>query len=87
MMTTATSPARSASVLLSWRGATMTTGWTIEQLVRDAYSARSEYAHGGKRDKIAKVDLAKLRRVVRRCILTRLILGDPTPAGPLHVAR
>ena len=57
---------------------------TIEQLVRDAYRARSEYAHGGKRDKIAKVDLAELRRVVRRCILTRLILGDPTPAGRLH---
>ena len=57
---------------------------TIEQLVRDAYSARSDYAHGGKRDKIAKVDLAKLRRVVCRCILTRLILGDPTPAGRLH---
>ena len=51
---------------------------TIEQLIRDAYSARSVYAHGGKRDKIAKVDLAKLRRVVCRCILTRLILGDPT---------
>jgi hypothetical protein len=54
---------------------------TIELLVRAAYRARSEYAHGGKRDKIAKVDLAELRRVVRRCILTRLILGDPTPAG------
>jgi hypothetical protein len=51
---------------------------TIEQLVRDAYSARSVYAHGGKLDKIVKVDLAKLRRVVCRCILTRLILGDPT---------
>ena len=45
---------------------------TIEQLVRDAYSARSVYAHGGKRDKIAKVDLAILRRVVCRCILTLL---------------
>ena len=35
-------------------------------------------------DKIAKVDLAKLRRVVCRCVLTRLILGDPTPAGRLY---
>jgi Apea-like HEPN len=63
---------------------------TIEQLVRDAYSARSAYAHGGKRDKIAKVDLAKLRRVVCRCILTRLILGDPTRlilGDPIRAAR
>jgi hypothetical protein len=57
---------------------------TIEQLVRDAYKARSDYAHGGKRDKIVKVDLAKLRRVVCRCILTRLIVGDPIPSGRLH---
>ncbi len=54
----------------------------IGQLVRDAYNARSAYAHGSEPDKI---DLAELRGVVRRCILTRLILGDPTPAGPLHV--
>jgi hypothetical protein len=57
----------------------------IGRLVRDAYSARSAYAHGDKLDKITKVDLAELRRVVRRCILTRVILGDPTPAGRLHV--
>ena len=56
----------------------------IGRLVREAYSARSAYAHGDKLDKIVKVDLAELRRVVRRCILTRLILGDPTPAGRLH---
>ncbi len=68
---------------VSQRAAVLTGGnddnrLTIEQLVRDAYSARSEYTHSGKRDKIVKVDLAKLRRVVCRCILTRLILGDPT---------
>jgi hypothetical protein len=54
------------------------------RLVRDAYWARSEYAHGGKPDTIGKIDLTKLRRVVRRCIRARLILGDPTPAGPLN---
>jgi hypothetical protein len=54
----------------------------IEQLVRDAYKARSAYAHGSEPNKI---DLAALRRIVRRCILTRLVLGDPSPAGPLHL--
>jgi hypothetical protein len=54
----------------------------IEQLVRAAYNARSAYAHGSEP---SKINLADLRGVVRRCILTRLILGDPTPAGPLHV--
>jgi hypothetical protein len=54
----------------------------IEQLIRAAYKARSAYAHGSPP---SKIDLAELRGVVRRCILTRLILGDPTPAGPLHV--
>ncbi len=54
----------------------------IGQLVRDAYNARSAYAHGSEP---SKIDLAELRGVVRHCILTRLILGDPTPAGPLHV--
>jgi len=55
---------------------------TIEQLVRDAYKARSAYAHGSEPNKI---DLAALRRIARRCILTRLILGDSTPAGHLHI--
>ena len=54
----------------------------IEQLVRTAYSARSAYSHGSEP---SKIDLAELRGVVRRCILIRLILGDPTPAWPLHV--
>jgi hypothetical protein len=54
----------------------------IEQLVRDAYKARSTYAHGSGPSKI-HIDLAELRGVVRRCILTRLILGDPTPASQL----
>jgi Apea-like HEPN len=53
----------------------------IEQLVRDAYRARSIYAHGSEP---RNVDLPKLRRVVRRCILTRLILGDPASGDPLH---
>lgn len=53
----------------------------IGQLVRNAYSARSAYAHGSDP---RMIDLAALRRIVRHCILTRLILGDPTPAGRLH---
>ena len=56
----------------------------FRRLVCDAYGARSEYAHGDKPSKISKVDFPKLRRVVRRCILARLILGDPTQVGPLH---
>ena len=54
----------------------------IGQLVRNAYKTRSAYAHGSQP---SKIDLAELRDVARRCILTRLILGDPTLAGPLHV--
>ncbi len=46
-----------------------------EKTVRAAYGARSDYAHGSDpRD----IDLPGLRRVVRDCILARLILGDPT---------
>jgi hypothetical protein len=56
----------------------------IRRLVCDAYKARSDYAHGNKPSMIGKIDLAKLRRVVRHCILARLILGDPTQVGPLH---
>jgi hypothetical protein len=43
-----------------------------------AYRARSSYAHGGEPKDI---DLPALRRVVRDCILARLIVGDPTPTG------
>ncbi len=56
----------------------------ILRVVSGAYGARSEYAHGGKADKIRKVHLAALRWVVRRCILTRLVVGDPGPAGLLY---
>jgi hypothetical protein len=53
----------------------------IEKTVRDAYGARSKYAHGASlRDPI---DLPTLRRVVRRCLLARLVIGDPTPVGSL----
>lgn len=54
-----------------------------ERLVRGAYGARSKYAHGDPppRD---DVDLPKLRRVVRRCLLARLVIGDPTPDGALR---
>lgn len=48
------------------------------ELINDAYRARSAYAHGSEP---AEVDLPALRRVVRACILARLILGDPTPEG------
>jgi len=54
----------------------------FEELVRDAYRARSIYAHGSELKN--EIDLPKLRRVVRRCLLTRLIIGDPTAEGPLH---
>ena len=54
----------------------------FERLVHDAYNTRSKYAHGSAPKK--ELDLPKLRRVVRRCLLTRLIIGDPTADGPLH---
>jgi hypothetical protein len=55
----------------------------IERLVRGAYGARSKYAHGDPppRD---EVNLPKLRRVVRRCLCARLVIGDPTPDGALR---
>jgi hypothetical protein len=54
----------------------------IERLVRGAYGARSKYAHGDTpKDEI---DLPALRRIVRRCLLARLAIGDPTPAGALR---
>ena len=53
----------------------------IEQLVRDAYGARSAYAHGGTPKK--ELDLPELRKVVRRCLLTRLVIGDPVGDSPL----
>jgi hypothetical protein len=54
----------------------------VERLVRGAYGTRSEYAHGTTPKK--EVDLPKLRRVVRRCLLARLVIGDPTPDGALR---
>jgi hypothetical protein len=54
----------------------------IEQLVHDAYRARSKYAHGDTPKE--EIDLPKLRQVVRRCLLTRLVIGDPTPDGLLR---
>jgi len=55
----------------------------IARLVRDAYDVRSAYAHGSSPEK--EFDLPGLRRIVRRCLLTRLIVGDPTPVGDLQV--
>jgi hypothetical protein len=54
----------------------------IARLVRDAYTVRSKYAHGSAPE--GEFDLPALRRIVRRCLLTRLIVGDPTPDGELH---
>jgi hypothetical protein len=48
------------------------------RVLRAAYDARSKYAHGAKP---GKVSLPDLRRIVRRCLLARLILGDPTASG------
>jgi hypothetical protein len=47
---------------------------TVAETVRATYTARSSYAHGGETN---DTDLPALRRVVRDCILARLILGDP----------
>jgi len=54
----------------------------IERLIRSAYDARSKYAHGDTPKK--EIDLPKLRRVVRDCVLARLVVGDMTAEGPLH---
>jgi hypothetical protein len=54
----------------------------IERLIRGAYGTRSEYAHGTTPKK--EIDLPKLRRVVRRCLLARLVIGDPAPDGALR---
>jgi len=54
------------------------------RVVSGACGTRSEYAHGDKPDMIRKVHLAALRWVVRRCILTRLVVGDPGSAGLLY---
>ncbi len=48
----------------------------VAATVRAAYAARSAYAHGSEPEQI---DLPALRRVVRDCVLARLILGDPRP--------
>jgi len=50
----------------------------VEAAVRAAYGARSAYAHGSEP---ADIDLPALRRVVRDCVLARLILGDPPAQG------
>lgn len=48
----------------------------IRKRIYAAYGARSEYAHGDKPDKIRNINLAELRRVVCRCLLT------PEETGP-----
>lgn len=47
----------------------------VAEAVRAAYAARSVYAHGGEPKDVA---LPALRRVVRDCIVARLVLGDPS---------
>ena len=54
----------------------------IEETVRGAYASRSRYAHGAPPPQ-EDIDLPKLRQAVRRCLLARLVMGDPTPVGPL----
>ena len=51
----------------------------VEQVVKDAYAARSHYAHGATVTK--RVALDELRDVVRRVLLAQLILGDPLISG------
>lgn len=61
----------------------------MRNLVRDAYQARSKYAHGSDP---ADVDLPALRRVVRACVLAELVidrsesLGNIADAALLHHA-
>lgn len=50
----------------------------VAATVRAAYGARSAYAHGSEPD---DVELPALRRVVRDCMLARLIVGDPASDG------
>jgi hypothetical protein len=52
----------------------------VERLVRTAYGARSAYAHGSDTSD-QEVDLPRLRQAVRRCLLSRLVLGDPQFSG------
>jgi Apea-like HEPN len=54
----------------------------IARLVRDAYDARSKYAHGSTPKR--ELDLPRLRKVVRRCLLTRIVIGDPIGDEELH---
>jgi hypothetical protein len=63
-------------------GTDATSRLQIDRLVRGAYDARSKYAHGTTPKK--EIDLPALRRVVRDCVLTRLVVGDATAEGPLH---
>ena len=54
----------------------------IAGLVRNAYEARSKYAHGSTPKR--ELDLPELRKVVRRCLLIRIVIGDPTGDEALH---
>jgi hypothetical protein len=54
----------------------------IARLVRGAYDVRSSYAHGSYPEE--EFDLPGLRRIVRNCLLSRLIVGDPAADGDLQ---
>jgi hypothetical protein len=54
----------------------------VYAVTRDAYNARSKYAHGVLPKGSAKTDLETLRDVVRRVLLSRLILGHTPQTGP-----
>lgn len=49
-------------------------------IIRNAYRQRSAYAHGSE---AKPVNLAKVRRIVRRSLLARVVLGD-SKQRPLH---
>lgn len=51
-------------------------------MVREAYATRSKYAHVGTPKK--EPDLPRLRAVVNRCLLTRIVIGDPVGGRPLQ---
>lgn len=55
----------------------------IYDFVRTAYGARSKFAHG---DDASEIEIPLLRDILRRCILARLVLGDPPTSGHRSLA-
>lgn len=54
----------------------------VQEFVRSAYKARSRFAHG---DEAPQIATPALRDIVRRCLLARLVTGEP-PADSRSLA-